>query len=170
MREAVGLFENMEQLQEAVKEFERTEFPRDALSVLGEREHIEKNLASDMVALEDDPTVEREAPVRSEEKGIGAGALVNGSAYIGAMAVALASGAVTIPAIITAAAIGGIGGATVGGILAKILGNHFDKSIEQDINKGGLLLWVRTPDPDRENMALNILNKYGAHHVKIHEY
>lgn len=172
MKEAVGLFTDVESLQEAVKELEATDFPRDAISVIGPRERIEEKfgisaISPDLADLS--PETPRSAPPRSEEKVIGAGALVTGSAYIGAMGVALAAGAVTIPGIIAAAAIGGIGGATAGGIVAKILGDHFNKDIEDQIEKGGMLLWVRTPDPAREEKACTVLEKYGARHIRLHE-
>lgn len=172
MKEAVGLFSDIDSLQEAVKELEATDFPRDAISVIGPRDRIEKKFGLSQISPElADLSSEtpRSAPPRSEEKVIGAGALVSGSAYIGAMGVALAAGAVTIPGIIAAAAIGGVGGATAGGIVAKLLGDHFDKDIEQQIEKGGMLLWVRTPDTAREEKACNILEKYGARHIRLHE-
>lgn len=172
MKEAVGLFTDMDSLQEAIKELEATDFPRDALSVLGSKDDLENKFGLASVrpelaeAYNDTP---REAPPRSEEKAIGAGALISGSAYIGAMGVALAAGAVTVPAIIAAAAIGGLGGAAFGGALVKIMGDHYNEEIEDQIKKGGLLLWVRTPDEERERMACKILESYGAHHVKVHE-
>ncbi|PZP55604.1 MAG: hypothetical protein DI586_06360 [Micavibrio aeruginosavorus] len=170
MREAVGLFHDMEQLQLAVKELERTEFPRDALSVLGtNQEAIEARFGNiDIEKLENAP-IDKDAPVLSEEKTIGSGVMIAGSVYIGAMAAALAAGAITIPAIITAAIIGGAGGGAVGAVLAKILGNNYDADIEEQLKKGGLLLWVRTSGGENENKACEILRRYGADHVHVHE-
>ncbi len=172
MREAVGLFKTMVQLQDAVKELERTDFPRDALSVMGYHEDISSGLAKGLdkdAGPEEDPSLVLEAPVRPEEKTVGVGALISGGAYIGAIAVALAAGAVSIPSIIASAAIGGAGGATAAAILAKLLGDHFNEEIETQIQKGGLLLWVRTQDKDREDEACRILTNYGASHVRIHD-
>ena len=168
MREAVGLFKDMDQLQSAVKELERTEFPRDALSILGQHEKLGPDL--DRYISNSFNSDELEAPVRSEEKTIGAGVLVSGTAYIGAMAAALAAGAVTVPAIIAVAAMGGAGGAATGGILAKLLGDRFDHQIEDQVNKGGLMLWVRTPDQHKEDLACRILADYGAEHVQIYDF
>lgn len=172
MKEAVGLFETMDQLQLAVKELERTDFPRDSISVLGHHDEMSKNFPHfdlSVEAYEDDPNVARQAPVRSEEKTIGATVLVGGAAYLGAMAAALSAGAVTFPAIIAAAAIGGTGGAAIGGVLAKVFGDRYDHSIQEQIEKGGLLLWVRTPDEAKEQEAMRILNSFNARHVHIHE-
>ena len=167
MREAVGLFKNMQQLQATVKELERTDFPRDSLSVLGEHKSLEP-LTIEM--LEDDSNAPREVLVRSEEKSMGAGLLVSGAAYLGAMAAALAAGAVAVPAILTAAAIGGVGGGALGGVLAILLGDHFNHAIEDQIKQGGLLLWVRTTDREKEDLACRILTENGTEHVRIHEH
>jgi hypothetical protein len=171
MREALGLFDDSERLQEAVKELERTDFPRDSISIMGDADAIKKKFGHPLESerVQDDPDIERNAPVRSEERVLGLGVLVTGTAYIGAMAAALAAGAVTIPAIIGAAAIGGTGGAAIGGVLAKLLGDHFDSDLEERVKKGGLLLWVRTPDAEKEEIAQRILNEYGARHVRVHD-
>ena len=171
MREAVGLFDDMNQLQEAVKELERTDFPRDALSVLGaDQKKIEEHLQyNDIDILEDDANAPKEAPVRVEEKTIGAGVLIGASGYLGAVALALAAGAVTIPAIITATLIGGVGGAAVGAVLAKLMGDHYNAGIREQLKHGGLLLWIRTTDREKENRACEILARYGARHVRIHD-
>lgn len=172
MREAVGLFSDMVSLQNAVKELERTEFPRDALSVLGNKEEIEARFGSETVNPDfamDDANTPREPLVRSEEKNIGRGALISATGYVGAMGLALMSGAITIPAIIAAAAIGGAGGAGIGAVLTKLLGDHFDDKMEDQIKRGGLLLWVRTPEPSREQIACDILSRYGATNVHVHD-
>jgi hypothetical protein len=164
VREAVGLFDNMEHLQDAVRELESTAFPRQDISILG---HNPGAIVAEVA--EDNPNVGREAPVRVEEQIIGTGALVGAAAYVGGVAAALAAGAVAIPAPLLAVAIGIGGGATAGGILAKVLGNHYDKAVHDQIEKGGLLLWIRTPDEGREKIACNIMNAHGARHVHIHE-
>lgn len=168
MHEAVGVFKTMGQLQGAVKELERTEFPRDAISVLGSHKSLGSEFENFGAEIFDDSNLE--APVHSEEKTIGASVLVGGTAYLGAMAAALAAGAVTVPAFIAVAALGGVGGAAAGGILAKVLDDHFDHEIESQIDNGGLLLWVRTPDEHKEELASKILRDYGADNVRIHEH
>ncbi len=170
MKEAVGLFHNADQLQLAIKELERTDFPRDAMSILGaDEDAIKKQFGYMDVEQLEEADIKKEAPIRSEERGIGASVAVTGSIYIGAMAVALAAGAVTIPGILAAAVIGGAGGGAVGGVLAKILGDKYDATIEDQIKKGGILLWVRASNADQENKACDILREYGADHIKIRD-
>jgi hypothetical protein len=50
------------------------------------------------------------------------------------------------------------------------MGRGRAKDIEAQINKGGLLLWVRTCDADREARATAILRKHGADDVHVHSF
>ena len=171
-REVVGLFSTMESLQEAVRELEGSAFPRDAISVLGSRSEIEKifgTTAIDTLDAEDDPRVPRQAPPRPEEKNIGAGALVGGAAYVGAVTAALVTMPASIPLTLAAVALGGGSGAALGAGLVSVLGHKLDDLAAEQIEKGGLLLWVRTPDEEREIIAFDIMKKYGAQNNKIHD-
>jgi hypothetical protein len=171
IREAVGLFDNISSLQDAVRALENTAFPRQDISVLGNRKDIEEKFGSKAVSpavAEDNPEAPRQSPVRTEEQVIGAGALVGSAAYIGAVAAAIAAGAVSVPATIAAVALGGGSGALAGGILAKVMGDHYTQEIKEQVDKGGLLLWVRTPDEEREHIACDIMQAHGAKHVKVH--
>ena len=171
-REAVGLFTDEHKLQDAVRELETTAFPRDSITVLGTQKEIEEKFGSgsvDPLIAEDDPDSPRQPPIRPEEKTIGTSALIGCATYIGAVSAALIATPVTIPGTLAAVVLGGGGGAALGTTLAKLLGHHFDKNIEHQVEKGGLLLWVRTPDPDLEYIACNILLRHGATHVKVHD-
>lgn len=169
MREAVGIFTDMDALEEAISELEQTAFGREDISILGNKEDLKEKFGRPEVRperVEDDPDAPRQTPVRMEERAVGTGAMIGGGAYLGAVGALLAAGAaVTIPAVITAAAIGG-GSA---GILARILGGSFDEHLEKQIEKGGVVLWVKTIDEEHEKKAGDILKKHGARHVHIHE-
>ncbi|PZQ44251.1 MAG: hypothetical protein DI551_10500 [Micavibrio aeruginosavorus] len=170
-REAVGLFQNSQDLQDAIRDLEGTAFPRQDISVMGSRselEHIFGAREVDPRMAMDHAGTPRQAPTRPEEKTIGAAAAVGVGTYAGAMGLALASGAVAFPAIIGAAVIGGLGGGTLGAVLTKIMGDRATRNIQKQIEKGGLLLWVRTPDEDRELLAKLILRKRGASEVHVH--
>jgi hypothetical protein len=172
IREAVGLFNNMSDLQEAVKDLEIKGFPREWISVMGSRREIEQVFGMPAVPpeiAEDDPRTPRQSPTRPEEKAIGAGVLIGGSAYVGVAAAAMATGGISMAAMLPAVIIAGLGGGVIGVILTQLLGKYFDKNIEEQINKGGLLLWVRTPDATHERMASRILKAHGAKHVKMHD-
>lgn len=169
IHETVGLFQDADMLQKAVVELD-THFPRHAISILGDKKGIEEKFGQSTVSpamAEATNTPPLQAPVRSEEKVIGVSALIGGSAYVGAMALALAAGAVTIPVTIFAAAVGAASGAAIGGVLAKVLGDHYHQDIEDQIQKGGLLLWVNTINEEQERIATDIMNNFGATHVKV---
>lgn len=171
-REAVGLFPDMDSLQEAVRELEGSAFQRDSISVLGSRHSVEKIYGTteiDTIQAEDDPRVPRQAPPRPEEKNIGAGAMVGGIAYVGAITAALITMPAGIPLTLAAVALGGGSGAAIGAGLVSLLGHKLDDHAAEQIEKGGLLLWVRTPDEERERIALDIMRKHNANHIKIHD-
>lgn len=169
IREAVGVFDNADALDEAIAELETTAFSRETISVLGNQAAITEKFGASEIRpedAEDNPEAPRQVPVHREERAIGTGVAIGGGAYLGAMSALLAAGAaISIPAIIAAAAIGG--GGT--GVLRKVLGGRFDKHIEKQIEKGGLILWVQTQNEDQEEAACDILEKYGAKHVHVHE-
>ena len=171
-KEVVGLFTSVDDLQSAIRDLEGTSFPRQDISVMGNRGQLEKVFGAKTVPPQlamDNADTPRQAPSRPEEQTIGTAAMIGIPAYVGAMALALAAGAVTFPAIISAAVLGGLGGGTIGAILAKVLGNRYTRHIEEQIERGGLLLWVRTPDHDREETAKRIMISRGGYDVHIHD-
>lgn len=171
IREAVALFMDTASLQAAIRDLEGTEFPRQDISVMGSEADLMKVFGAKTVPPEfamDNSDTPRNAPSRPEEQTIGMAAMVGGTAYLGAMGLALTAGAVAFPAIVGAAIIGGIGGGAIGAILTKVLGDKYKHHIEEQVQKGGLLLWVRTPDDERERLALQILQSHGGQHAHAH--
>jgi len=171
-KEVVGLFSNTKDLQDAIRDLEGTAFPRQDISVMGSRGELEEIFGAKAVnphyAMDNSDTP-RQAPARPEEKTIGSAALVGGAGYVGAMAAALAAGAVAFPAIVTVAVIGGVSGASLGAILNKVLGDLGTRHVQEQLEQGGLLLWVRTPDPIKESLAKQLMENRHATHVHVHE-
>lgn len=169
VKEVVGIFDDKESLDSAVAELEVTNFSRDKLSVLGSQKAMEEHFGKAEVPpekAEDDPDAPRSPPVHPEEETLGTAAIVGGGAYVGAVGLAVAAGAAfTVPAVLTAAALGG----GAGGVLAKLLGDYYTGHIENQIEKGGLLLWVQTPTADEEEQAKQIIEKHGGHDVHVRE-
>ena len=121
-------------------------------------------------ALADDSRVPRVAYVSTEAIGGAEGALVGGLLYVGA---AIASGAVvasggTLATAIVAAVIAGGGAGAFGSILAMRVGHHHARYLDEQVENGGLLLWVHTIDAARERDALQILQKHAADCVHLH--
>ncbi len=172
IRETVGLFPSADALQNAIRDLEGTAFPRQDISVMASETELEKVFGSRTVEpslVMDDARTPREAPSRPEEQTIGAAAMIGGATYVGAMSLALAAGAVTFPAMLGAVILGGVGGGAVGAALTKIMGDRYNSHIEEQLVKGGLLLWVRTPDLSREELAMSIMSKHGGQHIHVHE-
>ena len=118
----------------------------------------------------DDPIIPRAAYVSPEAIGGAEGGLIGVLMYVGAMAAAgavVASGGTLAAAIIGAALSGGVGG-LVGSLLAEWLGEEHGRHLQEQVERGGLLLWVRTWDRADEKRAMEILKKHSGSHVHVH--
>jgi hypothetical protein len=118
----------------------------------------------------DDPCVPRTAFVSSAAIGDAEGGLIGGLAYVGATVAAgvvvVAGGA--LAATIAAAVVAGGAGGLVGSVLARWLGQHHANYLGDQLENGGLLLWVRAWNPDDEVRAIEILRKHAGDGVHSH--
>ena len=171
-REAVGIFHDAETFQAAVDDLLSAGFHRAELSFLASEHAVEEKLGHRYrraAALADDPAVPRVAYVSSEAIGDAEGALVGALLFVGAT---VATGAVvasggTLAAAIAAAALAGGTGGLIGSVLAKWVGHHHARYLHEQLERGGLLLWVRTSDPGDEPRALEILRRHAADCVHL---
>jgi hypothetical protein len=174
IREAVGIFGDATDLQDAIDELLSSGFHRAELSLLASKRTVEQQLGRhyDKVSLLDDtPDVPRAAYVSTEAIGDAKGGLIGGLGYVGAMAAAgavVASGG-TIAAALGASALAGGAGGIIGSILAKLVGDHHARHLQEHIERGGLLLWVRTWKPEDEARATEILTRHSGAQVHVHE-
>jgi hypothetical protein len=172
-REAVGLFHDEKALQDAADELLINGFNHADLSLLAGHRAVESRLGGmfERVAeLEDNPGVAFQAFVDSDSRTEGKGVLVGGLFYVGAIAAAgmvVASGG-TIAALIIGAAAGGGAGGLIGAALARFLHKHHAHALQEHLDRGGLLLWVHTPDEAHERKALEILRRCGAEDAHVH--
>jgi hypothetical protein len=172
-REAVGVFASADTLQEAIDELLSSGFDRAELSLLASERAVEEKLGDKyrkVTELEDDAAVPRRSYVSTESIGDAEGGLVGGLLYVGAVAAAgavVASGGTLAAAIAGAALAGGAGGA-VGSALAMLLGDRHARQLEDQLDHGGLLLWVRARDPEHEKRAIAILEKHSGQDVHVH--
>jgi hypothetical protein len=173
VREAVGVFSTPETLQEAIDELMSSGFDRADLSMLAAEGTVDEKLGhkyQKIAELEDDPIVPRCCYVSTESIGDAQAWLVGGLMYVGAMA---ATGAVmatggTLALVIAAAALAGGVGSLFGAILAKWVGDNHANYLQEQLDHGGLLLWVRTWDAEDEKRAVSILSKHSGRDVHIH--
>ena len=101
-----------------------------------------------------------------------AGATAIGAGYSHTCAV-VAAGAVvasggTLAAAIAAAAVTGGAGGTIGAVLARWVGVHHALYLQQQLQQGGMLLWVRSWDVADEARAVAILREHAGHNVHVH--
>ncbi len=172
-REAVGIFHDEKSLRSAADALMISGFDRSYLSLLASDKAVDDKLGHhyDRVAeLEDDPDVPTQAYVGSDSRAEAQGAIVGGLVYVGAIAsigAIVASGGTMAAALIGAVVAGGAGGA-LGTVLARLLSTHHATNLETQLQRGGLLLWVRTPDAEHEQRAIEILREHGAEDVHVH--
>jgi hypothetical protein len=173
IREVVGVFDSYDELEDAVEDLEIAGFDRAQINLLVHEDTVREKLGDrvDIRRLEDDPRAPIENPVDRHEVAEGKAALTAGTALLGSL-VALGfvvTAEISIPVLVLAAAIGGGAGGTIGGLLAKYLGDLRAREIEEQIRAGGLLLWVQVRDRDQEQKAIEILQRHGARDVHPHE-
>jgi hypothetical protein len=173
VREAVGVFHHWQNLQGAVDELLAHGFDRSEISLLAsEKTVVEKlgHIYTKVSEIEDNPDVPRIAYIGRDSLVEAKAIAISGLGYVGAVAAVgavVASGG-TLAAAIMAAVAAGLGGAGIGTVLSRLLGRERASSIESQINKGGLILWVRTRDDQHEKRALEILKRHQADDVHIH--
>jgi hypothetical protein len=171
-REAVGIFYDSDGLQAAIDDLLSAGFDRADLSFLASERAVNEKLGHDYrraSALADEPAAPRVAYVSTEAIGDAEGALVGGLFYVGAT---LASGAVvasggTLAAAIAAAALAGGGGGLIGSVLARQVGRHHARYLHEQLDRGGLLLWISAATAANQQRALAILRKHSADCVHL---
>ena len=174
IREAVGVFHDEKTLQSAVDGLLIAGFDQSHLSLLAGERAVETKLGhryEKVAELEDDPTVPTKAFDDVDSRTEGKAAIVGGLFYVGAVAAAgiiVASGGTAAAALIAAALAGG-GGGLIGAALAQFIEHRHAHRLQEQLDHGGLLLWVRTPLENDERRAIEILRAHGADDVHVHD-
>lgn len=173
IREAVGLFDDPLVMEQAVEELLTQGFDQYDISVLGSQDAVEEHLGhrlrnSQDVA--DDPDIPRRAFTDIEARTEGKGALASVLGYVGAVTaggLVFATGGAAAPAI-AAGLIAGGGAAALGAALGQVLDKRYLKQFREQVEKGGILVWVRVEDDRQEAIAKGVLTRHGAHGVHAH--
>ena len=171
--EAVGVFNRSADFQEAIDELLSSGFHRAELSLLASERAVQEKLGhryKKASELQDDPRVPRTAYVSTEAIGGAEGGLIGALVYVGATAAAgaiVVSGG-TLAGVIAAMALAGGTGGLIGTLLARWIGDHHARYLQEQMEHGGLLLWVRTRDVEKEKRATEILSKHSARHIHLH--
>ena len=169
--EAVAVFHDVSELDAAVEELRAAGFAKDDISLLATENTVERELGhryERVEELEDEPEAPRVAYRTRTSLGESEDRLIGSLTYLPAV---VAAGTVVASAGVVAAAVTGtaIAGALIGTVLAHWLDKSHAEHLQEQLDRGGLLLWVRTPDEDAQRRALAILTRHSAHDVHIHQ-
>jgi hypothetical protein len=171
VREAVAVFEDVSSLEAAVEELRAAGFAERAISLLAAHHAVERKLGrmyTRVEELEDDPDAPRTAFVSGKHIDTRENRLLGSLTVLPTM---IAAGTVVASAGAVAAAIVGtaIGGALLGTVFAHWMDQRHAEWLQEQLDRGGILLWVRTPTEDEERRALEVLTRHSAHDIHIHE-
>ena len=165
MREVVAVFDDADTLDKAVYALETRGFDRAAFSLLASEEAVVQKLGHRYRRVrdtEDDPEVPRATffsrVSQLEAEYLPAPAL----AAVGALV--LAGTGTILPAVIAAS-----GGALIGAALGRLMHHRHAVRVREQLERGGLLLWVSVRNAREEATALEVLHMYSAHDVHSHE-
>jgi hypothetical protein len=169
--EAVGVFHDVSHLEAAVEELRAAGFGKHDISLLATEHAVNRKLGhryERVEELEDDPAAPRVAYRTRASLGDSEDLLIGSLTYLPTV---VAAGTVVASAGVVAAAVTGtaIAGALIGTVLAHWLDKSHAEHLQEQLDRGGLLLWVRTPDANKQRRALDILARHSAHDVHIHQ-
>jgi hypothetical protein len=174
VREAVGIFFDSKHLHDAVDELASSGFNFDDIGLLAGQYTVKQRLGEFYnVVNESADTSEGPSTAFVAEKSMGdtvhaflgtlffAGTTAASGAVVASAAVL---GGSLLPAVAGAVALGAIGGA-----LSLIIRQSDAEHIEEQVDEGHLLLFVRTEDADEETKAVDILSRHGAFEARVCE-
>ena len=175
VREAVGIFFDSQHLHEAVDELESSGFDLAKLGLLAGEHTVKQKLGEFYTEINesaDSSDGPRTAFVADKSMGDTVHAFI-GSLFI--VGTTVASGAI----VASAAVLGGgllaaLAGAAAlvgvtGGALSLIIHESDAEYLEEQVDEGHLLLFVRTEHSDQEESALDILSRHGAYDARVYE-
>jgi hypothetical protein len=170
VNEAVAVFHDVSALDAAVDDLRKAGFRRGDISLLASEDAVERKLGhryERVEELEDEPDAPRVVYKTRSSVGESEDLIIGSMTYLPAV---VAAGTVVATAGVVAAAVTGtaIAGALIGTVLTHWLDKSQAEWLQEQLDHGGLLLWVRTPDAEAEQKAMTILRRHSAHDVHIH--
>ncbi|HSR56430.1 MAG TPA: hypothetical protein VLN73_09305 [Alphaproteobacteria bacterium] len=175
VREAVGVFDDAESFLAAIDELEISGFDQAEISLLAGKDTVEEKLGhvfKRVEELEDEEEAPRRAFISPDSVGDAKGWAIGGLLYIGGVSAAgavVASGGTLLAAILALGLAGGAGG-LFGTLLGQWIEESYTDDLQEQLDRGGLLLWVHLRDADHEKRALDILKRHSGHDVHVHAF
>ena len=165
IREVVAVFDGAAALDEAVYALQTRGFDRAAFSLLASEAAVAEKLGhryQKVRDVEDDPKAPRETFFsrisRLEVDYLPAPIL----ASVGVLALA---GVGSILAVLVAAGAAGL----VGAAFSRVMHERHATRVQEQLARGGLLLWVNVRSAGEEESALEVLRARAAHDVHVHD-
>jgi hypothetical protein len=173
-REAVAVFGDVEGFQAAIDALQGGGFARADIETVARRRTVERlrgRFYDDVAEIEGDPSVPRASFVSRTSLGDAEGVAIGVPAYGLAVAVAsvLAAAGAETEAIAAAVAAAGSAGGAIGLLGARLIERSWRRWTSDQIERGGLVLWVALRGPAEEALAARIIAGSGARRFRIRD-
>jgi hypothetical protein len=169
--EIVAIFHTPQQLDAAVSDLCSAGWDRAELSLLGSKNELAPNAGAEDIAANSSIAPRAAVATDTDERqdAVLAGGLAGVAAAFLASGAIVATGGAAVVALIGAAAAGG-GGAVAGNYIGHMLGREAAEPVEDQIRRGGILLWALLRSPDQEPRARDILSRHGADNIHVQQH
>ncbi|UVK41016.1 hypothetical protein LHFGNBLO_002561 [Mesorhizobium sp. AR10] len=174
VREVAAVFHRQDILEDAIKALLQAGFDRSQIDVMSNIETVRQRLGalyvpSDEIA--DVPGTPRRAYIARDDITTATAGVAGILFYLGAASAAMtviASGG-SLALVAAAAVAAGTIGAGFGATAIHLLGRKQAEDLELQLMSGGIVLWARARNPERETEAQEILAKFGGEGIRVHE-
>lgn len=174
VRVAIGVFSDAKNLQSAIDELQHAGFQHDELGIMASESVVKEQLGDVYQRTTEGPDPEKSPAIAFINRdSIGeAGEVMSGGLYFigtSGLAGAMVASAALLGGALTAA-LGGILGVGLVGLAVGSMINQSDADeIQQRVDEGHILLFVRLAPGAQEQRAKDILDRYDSTEVKVHE-
>jgi hypothetical protein len=174
VREVAAVFRRPDVLEDAIEALLLGGFDRSDIDIMSDIETVRQRLGVLYVPSDEIPDVPgtpRTAYLARDDKTTATATVAGVLFYVGAATAALtviASGG-SLALIVAAAAAAGTVGAGIGAAAIRLLGKKQAEELGLQLMSGGIVLWVRVRDAEKEAQAQEILARFGGESIRVHE-
>lgn len=174
VREVAAVFHREDALEEAIQELLHAGFDRGDIDIMGDAETVGQRLGTHYIPSEevaDVPGTPRRAYIARDDIATATAGVAGILFYLGAATAAMtvvASGG-SLALVAAAATAAGAIGAGIGASAIHHLGKKQAEELELQLMSGGIVVWVRARDPEKESQAREILARFGGEAIRVHE-
>lgn len=173
IREVAGIFFDSRKLEETIRDLQESGFHHSEIGLLAGQFTVREKLGhlyDEINEDSDEPDAPQTAFVAKESVGDTVHALkgtlyITGAAVAGGAVVASAGilGGAVAAAAATTAVFGGIGA-----LLGSIIHESDAEYLEEQVDEGHLVLFVRTADQEKEKLAIDVLSRHAAFDPRVY--